>query len=195
MAAQIGDILIEDILVPSLFIYLDHRDLLNLMKTNTYMKSAVKYFTKNIKKIDFSSKPSHSYSVDEFSELYENCTNIRELNFQGCGWLRDSHLRPLISNNFRTLKSVNIRFCDRISIQGIEMLANCRKLKIFEFNHKKFIELNDNQSKKTIRVFRMLTENNSNLNQRYLAEYVSMLSKIRRRLKLLSRNSLTRGLF
>lgn len=118
---------------PNILESLDYKSLLNLKKTNPFLKNAVECFCLRLKKIDFSRESSVSYTVDEFKELFGNSTKISELNLEKCQWVTNEHVLPIVLKNVENLKILNLNCCNQICLEKKETMDMCKKLEIFHY--------------------------------------------------------------
>ena len=120
-----------DILQERIFIYLDIRDILNLIDTNQHLADIATAYLTTMKTLDFSKRWHEAITERHFNILHENCTNIVELNFNDCFWLTGPHLKPLVQNNMDHLVKINLRFCRRLNLVDIVLLTQGMSLEEF----------------------------------------------------------------
>ena len=154
MEKTLFDLPIEDVLYTRILIHLNIHDLLNLTLINKSVTNVIRNYFKQLKEMDFSINYTEPISEDIFTILHENCTNLRVLNFNGCRWITNTHLRSLIARNIN-LEKISLANCLQITLEGVEPIINCKNLTHLHLAHCK---LADNH------FLELLFKNNKNLN-------------------------------
>jgi hypothetical protein len=98
--------------------YLDLRDYFNLRCVSVEFRD---YFDIEITKLKSVILPkAHAKTVNPFKVLCEKCLNLETINLSHNDWLTDDLLSKLLIKNSKTLKSLNLNFCLKLTSVALQ---------------------------------------------------------------------------
>uniref|UniRef100_A0A1A9UPK7 F-box/LRR-repeat protein 15-like leucin rich repeat domain-containing protein n=1 Tax=Glossina austeni TaxID=7395 RepID=A0A1A9UPK7_GLOAU len=130
----IFDLCWEDILIPQVLSLLSLKELFTFRTCSRSAKRLVEAALERRKEVNLSGNNSTMINL-AFSVLSTCCKHLENLHLARCRWLRDELLLPILAENKRLLKVVNLNECPYISPMALQpIIVDCKNLRVLKLS-------------------------------------------------------------
>ncbi|KAI9583918.1 F-box/LRR-repeat protein 15 isoform X1 [Glossina fuscipes] len=130
----IFDLCWEDILIPKVLSLLTLKELFTFRTCSRSAKRLAEAALERRKEVNLSGNNSNTIDL-AFSVLNTCCKHLENLHLARCHWLKDELLLPILAENKRLLKVVNLNECPYISPMALQpIIVDCKNLRVLKLS-------------------------------------------------------------